>query len=94
MTRTPHADFYALKGLVVSNHPELLEFITEAEKRYCHHDALVSALQSMQEFIDNLYAMKDRNLILKIEAANPGLSFGYVKAALPPPVEAAAGVET
>jgi hypothetical protein len=45
MSNTPHADFYRLKGLIVSNHPELLEFITEAERRYCLHDGLVKALE-------------------------------------------------
>jgi len=45
MSKTLHADFYTLKGLVVSSHPELLELLTEAERRYVLHDKLVAALE-------------------------------------------------
>ena len=46
MSNIPHADFYTLRGLIVSRHPEFLALIAEAERRYCLHDKLLQALEN------------------------------------------------
>ncbi len=59
MTTTPHAYFYTLKGLIASSHPELLEFLTEAERRYSSYDALVAALKTAMNRLCNQGAVSE-----------------------------------